>query len=86
MKELRKQRNLDDLIDKEVHSANALKPNSKPLKSPLKDADVNLNQAQVHNVIEELYGEKQDPLPRPGTGKIGTVTRPQTDKKASGKK
>ena len=49
---LRKQRNLDDLIDREVQKKvnNDLSP-SKP-----GDPSVSLNQAQVFNVIGELYG------------------------------
>lgn len=72
--QLKKQKKVDDLIDQEVQRAAVNKKDVLALKTP-KDPNVSLNQAQVFNVIEELYGIDTT------TSRIGKAGASRLDKK-----
>ena len=60
--QLKKEKDLDTLINKQVQKA--AKNQSSVVWQANKDlkGDVALNQAQIHNIIEDLYGVKSDGL------------------------
>lgn len=78
--QLKQQRNLDDIIDMQAQKA------AKNDKTQWNAKDVSLNQAQIHALIEELYGEKLDSIIKsnigagdkklkgPGNSSINTLT------------